>query len=206
MAENIRLKVKGVEGFTTYHPETNLAQVINDAGEGLDVILSDGTTSKKGLVQLTDSVTSTSITTAATPKSVKAAYDLADGKAAKTLATTTADGLMSKADKDKLNKLDANAAPNQNAFSNFKVGAVTVAAETVTDTLELVAGTNVVLTPDATTDKITISLGAAVETTTGAQAKATKTLEDAKEYVNTTVSANAGSLEGMNWKYRMGAL
>lgn len=40
----------------------------------------DATTTVKGIVQLTDSVTSTSIETAATPKSVKTAYDLANGK------------------------------------------------------------------------------------------------------------------------------
>lgn len=40
----------------------------------------DGTTSQKGVVQLEDSHASTSTTTAATPKAVKEAYDLADGK------------------------------------------------------------------------------------------------------------------------------
>ena len=51
----------------------------------------------------------------------------------------------------------ANAEKNQNAFSNVKVGTVTVAADTTTDTIELVAGSNVTITPDATNDKITIS-------------------------------------------------
>lgn len=51
---------------------------------------------------------------------------------------------------------------NQNAFSNVKVGSTTVAADTKTDTLELVAGSNVTLTPDATNDKVTI---AATDTT-----------------------------------------
>ena len=51
---------------------------------------------------------------------------------------------------------------NQNAFSNVKVGSTTVAADTATDTLTLVAGTNVTITPDATNDKITI---AATDTT-----------------------------------------
>lgn len=46
---------------------------------------------------------------------------------------------------------------NQNAFSNVKVGTTTVAADTKTDTLELVAGSNVTITPDATNDKITIA-------------------------------------------------
>lgn len=46
---------------------------------------------------------------------------------------------------------------NQNAFSNVVVGETTVAADTATDTLTLVAGNNVTLTPDATNDKITIT-------------------------------------------------
>ena len=51
----------------------------------------------------------------------------------------------------------SNAEVNQNAFSNVKVGSTTVAADSKTDTLELVAGTNVTLTPDATNDKVTIT-------------------------------------------------
>ena len=50
-----------------------------------------------------------------------------------------------------------NAEVNQNAFSNVKVGSTTISADSKTDTLELVAGTNVTLTPDATNDKITIT-------------------------------------------------
>lgn len=46
---------------------------------------------------------------------------------------------------------------NQNAFSNVTVGSTTIAADTTTDTLTLVAGSNVTITPDATNDKITIA-------------------------------------------------
>ena len=56
----------------------------------------------------------------------------------------------------------SNAEKNQNAFSNVKVGSTTITADTATDTLELVAGSNITLTPDATNDKITI---AATDTT-----------------------------------------
>lgn len=51
----------------------------------------------------------------------------------------------------------SNAEANQNAFSNVKVGDVTIAADIKTDTLTLVAGNNITLTPDATNDKITIT-------------------------------------------------
>ena len=51
----------------------------------------------------------------------------------------------------------SNAEKNQNAFSNVKVGSTTIAADSATDTLELVAGSNVTITPDATNDKVTIA-------------------------------------------------
>lgn len=53
---------------------------------------------------------------------------------------------------------------NQNAFSNVKVGSTTVAADSKTDTLELAAGTNISLTPDATNDKVTIAFSGTIPT------------------------------------------
>ena len=73
-----------------------------------------------------------------------------------------ASGVMTGADKTKLNGIATGAEVNQNAFSNVKVGSTTVAADGKTDTLELVAGSNVTLTPDDTNDTITI---AATDTT-----------------------------------------
>ena len=52
--------------------------------------------------------------------------------------------------------ISTTAEANQNAFSNVKVGSTTIAADSKTDTLELAAGSNVTLTPDATNDTITI--------------------------------------------------
>ena len=98
-------------------------------------------------------------------------YNLSGGTIS--AASQTAAGVMTKADKIKLDGITAGAQPNQNAFSNVKVGSTTVAADAATDTLELVAGSNVTLTPDATNDKVTI---AATNTTysdfTGATASA----------------------------------
>ena len=79
-------------------------------------------------------------------------------------ATTSAHGLMSASDKTKLNGIATGAEVNQNAFSNVKVGTTTVAADAKTDTLELVGGANITLTPDATNDKITILLDDTVTT------------------------------------------
>ena len=73
------------------------------------------------------------------------------------LATATKDGLMAKADKSKLDGVAAGAEVNQNAFSKIVVGSTTIRADTEIDTLTLVAGTNITLTPDATNDKVTIT-------------------------------------------------
>lgn len=71
--------------------------------------------------------------------------------------TGATNGLMTAADKQKLNGIATGAEVNQNAFSNVKVGSTTVQADSKTDTLELVAGGATTITPDATNDKITIS-------------------------------------------------
>lgn len=94
---------------------------------------------------------------------------------------------------------------NQNAFSNVKVGTTTVAADSTTDTLELVAGSNIVLTPDGTNDKITIAVNGetvsaseksawnAKETTSGAQSKADTALTAAKSYTDTKIANLVGT-------------
>ena len=51
-----------------------------EPSETISLTVQDGTTSQKGIVQLENSHSSTSTTTAATPHAVKDAYDLANGK------------------------------------------------------------------------------------------------------------------------------
>ncbi|HDW2929441.1 TPA: prophage tail fiber N-terminal domain-containing protein [Escherichia coli] len=58
------------------------------------VALEDASTTKKGVVQLSSAINSTSETQAATPKAVKAAYDLANGKYTAQDASTTRKGLV----------------------------------------------------------------------------------------------------------------
>lgn len=81
---------------------------------------------------------------------IGAKVDKVDGKGLSTNDYTTAE-------KNKLSGIATGAEVNQNAFSNITIGSTTIAADTKTDTLTLVAGTNVTLTPDATNDKITIA-------------------------------------------------
>ena len=72
--------------------------------------------------------------------------------------TGTVDGRDVAADGTKLDGIASGAEVNQNAFSNIAVsGQTTVAADSKTDTLTLVAGTNITITTDATTDSITIN-------------------------------------------------
>lgn len=72
-------------------------------------------------------------------------------------ATTATAGLMSTTDKTKMDGIASGAEVNQNAFSNVKVGATTVEADSKTDTIEFIAGANVTITPDATNDTVTIT-------------------------------------------------
>ena len=46
---------------------------------------------------------------------------------------------------------------NQNVFSKVKVGSTEIVADSTADTLELVAGSGITLTPDAANDKVTIA-------------------------------------------------
>ena len=61
------------------------------------------------------------------------------------------------AEKTKLSSISNGAEVNQNAFANVKVGATTIIADSKSDTIEFIAGSNVTITPDATLDKVTIS-------------------------------------------------
>ena len=68
-----------------------------------------------------------------------------------------ADGLMSAEDKEKLDGIASGAQINQNAFSNITINNTTIAADSKTDTLTLIAGNNITLTPDDTNDTVTIT-------------------------------------------------
>lgn len=73
-------------------------------------------------------------------------------------ATASVDGYMTSAYASKLDGIAAGAEVNQNAFNTIVVsGQSDVVADSKTDTLTLVAGTNVAITTNATTDTITIS-------------------------------------------------
>lgn len=85
----------------------------------------------------------------------QSALDLkADKVAGKGLSTED----YTTAEKTKLSGITAGAQPNEFTFKTIAVsGQSSVVADTTTDTLTLVAGTNIAITTDASTDTITIS-------------------------------------------------
>ncbi|AIF51273.1 hypothetical protein [Pelosinus sp. UFO1] len=103
-------------------------------------------------------------------------------------ATETTDGSMSAADKAKLDSIEAGAQVNQNAFSNVVVNGTTIHADSQADTIELVGGTNIALTADATSEKVTIAV-------TGKVASAAQ----ADTATNAISAGNADTLDGHHW-------
>jgi hypothetical protein len=75
-----------ITGITASSPLTG-----GGTSGAVTVGIQDATTAQKGAVQLENSTSSTSITTAAVPASVKSAYDLANGAIAKSLLDAAGD-------------------------------------------------------------------------------------------------------------------
>lgn len=133
-------------------------------------------------------------------------------------ATQSAAGLMSAADKTKLDGVASGAEVNQNSFAKVTVGTTTIEADTKTDTLTIVAGSNVTITPDATNDKITIAAtdttySAATTSAAGLMSAADKTklngiAENANNYSlpNATTSAKGGVIVGTNISVSSGTI
>ena len=82
-----------IEGVTASTPLTG-----GGTSGTVTIGIQDASTTQKGAVQLTDSTSSTSTTTAATPNSVKSAYDLANGAIAKSLVDAKGDLIVASAD------------------------------------------------------------------------------------------------------------
>ena len=112
---------------------------------------------ENGAVKNSHKISGSGATTVTTDASGNIVIKSTDTNTTYSAATTSANGLMSSTDKSKLDGIASGAQVNQNAFSNVTVGSTTIAADSTTDTLTLVAGSNVTLTPDATNDKITIA-------------------------------------------------
>ena len=82
-----------ITGITASSPLTG-----GGTSGAVTVGIQDGTTAQKGAVQLENSTSSTSTTTAAVPAAVKSAYDLANGAIAKSLVDAKGDLIVATAD------------------------------------------------------------------------------------------------------------
>jgi len=102
------------------------------------------------------------------------------------VATQTSDGFMSAGDKTKLDTLKGYAA--------VKVGNTLVTAGSAQDTVELVAGTNVTLTPDATNKKVTIAAsGGTAPLVLGSQSSPPTSVGSITTFETTIASMNLSS-------------
>lgn len=101
-------------------------------------------------VTLTPDTTNGTITIAATDTTYEA-------------ATQSTAGLMSAADKTKLDGVETGAQVNQDAFGTITVGSTDIAATTESDTFTITAGDNITLTPG--TKGVTIAAADAAEYT-----------------------------------------
>ena len=110
-----------------------------------------------------------------------------------TAATTSNAGSMSAADKLKLDGIASGAEVNQNAYSNILVGATTISANSETDTLTLIAGANITLTPNAGAESITIAATGVSSVTGTAPIVSSGGATPAISITNATISA-AGAM------------
>ena len=158
-----RTKLAGITAGAAVAAVTGTAPIVSSGGTSPAISITAATTSAAGSMSAADKTKLDGITAGAAVASVTGTAPIVSSGGTTpaisiTAATTSAAGSMSASDKSKLNGIAAGAQVNQNAFSNVAVaGQTTVAADSKTDTLTLVAGSNITLTTDATTDSITIA-------------------------------------------------
>jgi microcystin-dependent protein/phage-related tail fiber protein len=100
---------------------------------------------------------------------------VATGTAPLTVASTT---LVTNLNADLLDGQSGSYYTNQNAFSNIVVGSSTIAADTATDSLTLVATAPITITADTTNDKVTFDIANATASADGAMSAADKSKLD----------------------------
>ena len=152
---------------TSTNPVQN--KVVNTAISNLNTLVGDtavATQISNAVSSKQDTITGAATTiTGSNLTASRALISNSNGKVAVSAVTSTElgylDGVTSAIQTQLNGKSDSShthsAYVNQNAFGNVTVGSTTIAADSTTDTLTLVAGDNVTLTPDATNDKITIA-------------------------------------------------
>lgn len=164
------VKVNG----TALTPSSKAVDItVPSVGNGTITITQNGTTkgtfttnqSGNTTIELTDNNATYGVATSSTLGLVKSGTDITVDSSGNVSVNddshnhviSNVDGLQSALDGKAASSHTHSAYVNQNAFSNVVVGSTTVSADNATDTLTLVAGSNVTITPDATNDKITIA-------------------------------------------------
>ena len=164
------IKVNG----TALTPSSKAVNItVPSVGNGTITIKQAGTTkgtfttnqSGNTTIELTDNNATYGVATSSTLGLVKSGTDITVDSSGNVSVNddshnhviSNVDGLQSALDGKAASSHTHSAYVNQNAFSNVVVGSTTASADNATDTLTLVAGSNVTITPDATNDKITIA-------------------------------------------------
>ena len=121
------------------YTDNKIADLIGTADETMDTLgeLADAIAENEDVVEALNSAIANKV-------------DKVSGKGLSTNDYTTTE-------KNKLSGIQSGAEVNQNAFSKVQIGEDVISADTKTDTLVLVAGSNVQIAPDITGDKLTIS-------------------------------------------------
>lgn len=110
-------------------------------------------------------------------------------------ATGSTNGFMLNTDKTKLDSIEPGAEVNKNAFGSIQVGDTTIQADSKEDTLEIVAGANIAVTPDAANDRLSIAVTGKV--TSAAAADTAATLQNARTIgISGAITGTATSFNG----------
>lgn len=97
-------------------------------------------------------------------------------------------------DANKLDGIQAGAEKNKNAFAKIKVGSSLILANNQEDTFEIVPGSNVVVTPDAINDKVTIGLPPSLDVNITGSANSAQTCHGCGAIISTELTnANEAS-------------
>lgn len=134
-----------------------VTSVVVAAGTGIGVSGSPITTS--GTITVTNTAPNVTTDISITHNTNTVVVNSSDGlDGTINAATTTSAGVLSSVDKTKLDGIASGAEVNQNAFSSILVsGQSDVVADAKSDSLTLIAGSNITITTNPTADSITIN-------------------------------------------------
>jgi hypothetical protein len=175
-----------ITGITATSPLTG-----GGTSGAVTVGIQDATTSVKGAVQLTDSIASTSTTTAATPNSVKTSYDLANAAIAKSIVDAKGD-LIAATAADTVSRLAVGANNTVlTADSSTATGLKWAAAAGGGKVLQVVQGTTSTSTTISTTTYTDTTLTATITPTLSTSKVLVLVMQNWSNFANTSAAYSA---------------